>query len=41
MSDGHWDQGITFGPTDTAESVVLPGFRLSLPELRAEMNIKD
>ena len=41
QEDGHWDEGITFGPTDTAESVVLCGFRLSLLELWAEMNIKD
>lgn len=41
QADGHWDEGTTFSGSDIAESVVLAGFRLSLPELRAELGIKD
>lgn len=38
---GGWDEGTGWGPRDTAESVVLAGFRLPLAELRAELGVKD
>lgn len=41
QEDGRWDEGTTFEAIDMAQSVVLPGFRLSLAEVREEMGIKD
>ncbi len=41
QADGHWDAGTAYDPSQTAESVILPGFKLSLPDLRTEMGIKD
>jgi Uma2 family endonuclease len=41
QADGNWDEGTTYDSSQTAESILLPGFRLALPELRAEMGLKD
>jgi Uma2 family endonuclease len=38
---GVWDEGNSWAPSETAESVVLAGFRLSLPALRDELGIRD
>ena len=41
QTEGTWDEGTTYDSSQTAESVILPGFRMVLPELRAEMGLKD
>lgn len=41
QADGNWDEGTSYDPSQTAESVILPGFRLVLSELRKELGIKD
>ena len=41
QSAGHWDAGTAYDPSQTAESAILSGFKLSLPDLRAELGIKD
>lgn len=41
LPDGSWSEGQSWGPEATVESQVLPGFRLVLPEIRAEMDIRD
>ena len=39
--DGTWDEGTTYDSSQTAESLLLPGFRLVLPDLRSEMGLKE
>ena len=41
QADRHWDAGTAYDPSQTAESVIIPGFKFSLPDLRTEMGIKD
>lgn len=41
QENGQWDEGTTYEGAQVAESMVLPGLRLALAELREEMGIKD
>ena len=41
QAEGSWDEGLTYDSSQTAESAILPGFKMVLPELRAEMGLKD
>ena len=36
-----WNEGQSWGPEASIGSQVLPGFRLALPDIRAEMGITD
>jgi Uma2 family endonuclease len=41
QADGTWDEGTGWDRDGIAESLALPGFRLDLRELRAELGLKD